>query len=63
MNDNPQINGKVYKTDFAKSLGYDRRTFRRLVKEIAEDSDNQLKVTRKHFFTPKEQRILLQELV
>ena len=61
-NNNQINNEKVFKADFARSLGYDFRTFRRLVKEIAEDPENDLKVTRKHFFTPKEQKILRKEL-
>jgi hypothetical protein len=60
---NTQNNSNVYKTDFARSLGFNcMRNFRKVVKAIAQDPDNKLKVTRNHYFTPKEQKILNEEL-
>lgn len=53
---------QYYKSDLAKLYGFSLRTLKRIVKELSNDNECNISVTRKHYFTPIEVKIIVDNI-
>lgn len=53
---------QYYKSDLAKLYGFSLRTLKRIVKELSNDTECDISVTRKHYFTPIEVKIIVDNI-